>query len=84
LVAGFIPLAVGLYSKKANSFGALLSIVLGVCTWQYWNLYVTTSEIPGTFVGFFASIVGMILGTVIGTFILEEEKIMPKKEGEMS
>lgn len=84
LVAGFIPLVVGLYSKKANSFGALLSIILGVCTWQYWNLYVTTSEIPGTFVGFFASIVGMILGTAIGVFILEEEKIMPKKDGEVS
>lgn len=84
LVAGFIPLVVGLYSKKANSFGALLSIILGVSTWQYWNLYVATSEIPGTFVGFFASIVGMILGTVVGRFILEEEKIMPKKEGEIS
>ncbi len=84
LVAGFIPLVVGLYSKKANSFGALLSIILGVCTWQYWGLYVTTSEIPGTFVGFIASIVGMILGTAIGAFILEEEKIMPKKEGEIS
>lgn len=75
LVAGFIPLAVGLYSKKANSFGALLSIILGIGMWQYWELY-AQSEIPGTFVGFFASLLGMILGTILGKFIAKEEKIM--------
>ncbi len=76
LVAGFIPLAVGLYSKKANSFGALISIVAGMGVWQYWEHFVT-SDIPGTFMGFVASAAGMVIGTIIGRFITREEKIMP-------
>lgn len=75
LVAGFIPLAVGLYSKKANSFGALISIIAGLGIWQYWEHFVT-SDIPGTFMGFLASAVGMIIGTIIGRFIQKEEKVM--------
>lgn len=75
LVAGFVPLAVGLYSKKANSFGALVSIVMGISVWQYWNFFVA-SDIPGTFMGFVASGAGMVLGTLIGNFIQREEKVM--------
>jgi len=76
LVAGFIPLAVGLYSKKANSFGALISIIAGMSVWQYWEHFVV-SDIPGTFMGFVASAVGMVVGTIIGRFITREEKVMP-------
>jgi solute:Na+ symporter, SSS family len=75
LVAGFIPLAVGLYSPKANSFGALVSIIAGIGMWQYWNLFVV-SDIPGTFIGFLASAAGMLVGTVVGRFIQREEKVM--------
>ncbi|MEN9881244.1 MAG: hypothetical protein RLZZ308_427 [Candidatus Parcubacteria bacterium] len=75
LVAGFIPLAAGLYSAKPNSFGALLSIVAGISIWQYWDHFVT-SEIPSTFMGFIASLIGMILGTIIGRFIKREERVM--------
>jgi SSS family solute:Na+ symporter len=75
LVAGFIPLAVGLYSTKANSFGAFISILLGISSWQYWNHF-AGSEIPGTLVGFLMSLIGMIIGTLIGQFIKREEKIM--------
>lgn len=75
LVAGFIPLAVGLYSKKANSFGALFSIVGGIGAWQYYE-HVIGGDIPSVFIGFMASIAGMIVGTIIGNFIRKEEKIM--------
>lgn len=75
LVAGFIPLAVGLYSKKANSFGALVSIIAGISVWQYWEIFVT-SDIPGTFMGFVASGIGMVVGTILGRFIKKEEKVM--------
>lgn len=73
LVAGFIPLAVGLYSTRANSLGALTSIVAGMATWHYWENFVT-SDIPGTFMGFIASAVGMLVGTVAGNFIRKEER----------
>jgi SSS family transporter len=75
LVAGFVPLAAGLYSKRPNSFGALLSIVSGISFWQYWEHFVG-GEIPSTFIGFLASIFGMIIGTIIGRFIKREEKII--------
>lgn len=77
LVAGFIPLAVGLYSTRANSFGALTSIIFGMVTWQYWDHVIgASSEIPGTFMGFLASAVGMLVGTVVGNFIKREEKLV--------
>ncbi len=74
LVAGFIPLVFGLYSKKANSFGALFAIVGGVGVWQYVEHFVET-EIPATFLGFFASLFGMIIGTYLGRGIAKEEII---------
>jgi SSS family transporter len=80
LVAAFVPLAVGLYSKKATSFGALVSIISGIFIWQYAERLVD-SPIPPTFYGFVASCIGMLLGTLIGIFILKEEKLMPKIEG---
>jgi SSS family transporter len=73
LVAGFIPLAVGLYSKKANSFGALLSIIFGIGAWQYWE-HVVGGDIPSTFIGFMGSIFGMVVGSLIGGIIKKEEK----------
>lgn len=75
LVAGFIPLAVGLYSARANSFGALMSIVAGMGMWQYWE-HIVQSDVPSTFMGFVASAVGMVVGTLLGNFIKKEEKIV--------
>ncbi len=80
LVAAFVPLAVGLYSKKATSFGALLSTVAGISVWQYTD-HLVNSPIPSTFYGFLASCVGMVVGTLIGIFILKEEKLMPRRAG---
>jgi Na+/proline symporter len=34
LVAGFVPLAFGLYAPWVNSFGAFISIVAGISAWQ--------------------------------------------------
>lgn len=76
LVAAFVPLAVGLYSKKATSFGALISIIAGISVWQYAD-HLVDLQIPSTFYGFLASCIGMIVGTLIGRFILKEEKLMP-------
>lgn len=76
LVAGFIPLAVGLYSTRANSFGALFSIIFGIVTWQYMVHMIPDSEIPAVFVGFISSIIGMFVGTILGSFIKKEERLM--------
>jgi Na+/proline symporter len=76
LVAGFMPLAVGLYSKKANSFGAFFSILVGILAWQYMTHYLPDSEIPATFIGFIGSVFGIIVGTILGNLIKKEEKVM--------
>ena len=75
LVAAFVPLAVGLYSKKATSFGALISIIAGIFVWQYTDRLID-SAIPSAFYGFLASCIGMLIGTLIGRFILKEERLM--------
>ncbi|MEN9337895.1 MAG: hypothetical protein RIQ41_209 [Candidatus Parcubacteria bacterium] len=72
LVAGFIPLAFGLYSSWANSFGAFVSIVSGIAFWQLADSVGTA--FPPTFIGFLASLGGMIIGSYVGRFIEREEK----------
>lgn len=72
LVAGFVPLAFGLYASWANSFGAFVSIIAGVAFWQLADHAGTA--VPPTFIGFFASLFGMIIGSFLGRFIEREEK----------
>ncbi len=74
LVAGFIPLAFGLYTKWVNSFGAFVSIASGIGIWQAATLLST--EVPPTFLGFLASFAGIVFGSYIGRFIIREEKII--------
>lgn len=77
LVAGFIPLAFGLYSSKVNSFGALVSIIAGITSWLIAGEMETS--IPPTFIGFMFSLVGILIGSYVGRFIEKEEKIYPIK-----
>ncbi len=74
LVAGFAPLAFGLYSSKVNSFGAFVSIVAGVSSWLIANEIGTT--VPSTFIGFMCSVVGIMVGSYVGRFIEKEEKVI--------
>lgn len=67
LVAGFIPLAFGLYAKWVTSFGAFFSIVSGITSWRIAEMIGT--EIPPTFIGFVASFIGIVLGTYLGKWI---------------
>lgn len=72
LVAGFAPLAFGLYASWVNSFGAFVSVLSGIAFWQLAE-YAGTS-VPPTFIGFSASVVGIIVGSYLGSFIEREEK----------
>ena len=63
LVALFVPLVAGLYWKKANGFGAILSMTLGTGVWTFFEFYET--EIPSMILGLLASISGMIIGSSI-------------------
>lgn len=63
LVALFVPLVAGLYWKKANTLGAILSMTLGTGVWTFFEFYET--EIPSMIWGLLASILGMFVGTFI-------------------
>ncbi|PUE19699.1 sodium:solute symporter [Limnohabitans sp. MMS-10A-160] len=64
LVGAFVPLAFGLYWKKASTQGALLAIVLGLLTWLLFMLTAVGEEFPAQLAGVLASLAGMWLGSV--------------------
>ncbi|WP_331983123.1 sodium:solute symporter family protein [Ohtaekwangia sp.] len=63
LVSLFVPLTLGLYWKRSNSNGALLSMVLGMITWIIFEAFETTwpSLVPATLV----SLIGMVIGSLV-------------------
>ncbi|PLK43839.1 sodium:solute symporter family protein [Emticicia sp. TH156] len=63
LVALFVPLASGLYWKRASALGALLSMVMGMTVWLTLQFYPT--DTPGIIYGLLASITGMLVGSFI-------------------
>ncbi|HSE35468.1 MAG TPA: sodium:solute symporter family protein [Candidatus Paceibacterota bacterium] len=74
LVAAFVPMAVGLYFKKANAMGAMLAIFFGALSWQYIEHFGGEDPmIPSIIVGLACSIAGMVIGTMLGRFVRREE-----------
>jgi len=65
LVAAFVPLAFGLYWKRANNQGAVLSIVLGGGTWGLMEILQPDTYWPSQLVGLLLSIFGMVLGSLL-------------------
>jgi len=63
LVTLFASLTMGLYWKKANSTGALLSMMVGMATWVFFEVYETEwpSLLPATLASFLALIFGSLL-----------------------
>ena len=63
LVSLFIPLTLGLYWKKANSIGALLSMVLGIASWLYFQYFPigVPSLVPAVIVSCVAMVAGSLL-----------------------
>jgi solute:Na+ symporter, SSS family len=66
LVAAFIPLAAGLYWKRATSQGALVAILAGLVTWIYLELFGRHNDIwPPQLIGFFMAGAGMVGGSLL-------------------
>ena len=76
LVMAFVPLACGLYWKRATTQGALLSIFLGVSTWLAILLIGPEDPLlPAQFAGLIASATGMIVGSLLPTYFGHEVSI---------
>ena len=64
LVSLFVPLAAGIYWRRANALGCLLSMVAGLSVWLL-CVWLET-EYPPLIYGLSASTLGMIVGVVLG------------------
>ena len=65
LVAAFVPLAFGLYWKRATAQGAQLSIALGLLTWISLEVVAPDGFCPPQLAGVLASLAGMIFGSLL-------------------
>ncbi len=72
LVSLFVPLMAGLYWKRANEAGAILSIIFGMAVWIYFEG--VSSEFPSILWGLGASIAGMLAGNLFKTGEKNEKK----------
>jgi SSS family transporter len=64
LVAAFVPLAAGLYWRRATAQGALAAIVAGLVTWIALEVVAPEGLFPPQLAGLLASIAGMLLGSL--------------------
>ena len=65
LVAAFVPLAFGLYWKRANTQGALMAMVFGLVTWGACEVFEPSEVWPPQLVGLLMSMVGMVAGSLL-------------------
>lgn len=64
LACAFVPLAVGLYWKRATTQGALLSIAVGFVVWLGLEAIDPEVVVPPHFAGMLAGIVGIVVGSL--------------------
>jgi solute:Na+ symporter, SSS family len=65
LVSCIVPLAAGIYWKRANIAGALASVVLGLASWGIAELVAADATLPPQLVGLVFSLFGMVLGSYV-------------------
>jgi SSS family transporter len=69
LAGAFVPLVAGAYWKRANTQGALASIVFGIGAWLTAASVAPGAMVPANLIGLFASVIGMVLGSLAPTVI---------------
>jgi Na+/proline symporter len=65
LVAALVPLAAGIFWKKANNIGAILSAAFGLAAWLIAAFTAADATVPPTLVGLGFSIAGMVAGSIV-------------------
>jgi solute:Na+ symporter, SSS family len=64
LVAALVPLAAGIFWKRANNFGAILSSLFGLVSWVIAAFAAPEATVPPPLVGFAFSLLGMVVGSL--------------------
>jgi Na+/proline symporter len=65
LVSCIVPLACGIYWRRATNAGAMLSVVFGLVSWGIAELVAPDATLPPQLVGLAFSILGMVLGSLV-------------------
>jgi Na+/proline symporter len=66
LAGAFVPLAFGLFWKRANNRGAVLALVFGLGTWLVLEALGIDEPVEPQLIGLVASAIGMIIGGLTG------------------
>src|SRR6266704_1324204 len=74
LVAALVPLAAGIFWKRANSTGAILSAVFGLVAWLIAAFIAADAAVPPTLVGLAFSILGMVLGAIVPSAVAQAHR----------
>lgn len=78
LVGAFVPLAFGLYWKRATTQGAVLSILFGVGVWVLLLVVPAWGEaFPAQLAGVLASAMAMIVGSLMPQFMVDKAEMKP-------
>jgi SSS family solute:Na+ symporter len=65
LVAALVPLAAGVFWKRANNAGAILSAAFGLVAWLIAAFTAAEAVVPPPLVGLAFSVAGMLLGSMV-------------------
>jgi Na+/proline symporter len=65
LVAAFVPLAAGIFWKRANNTGAVLSAACGLVAWMIAAYWAPDATVPPALVGLAFSLLGMVVGSLV-------------------
>jgi Na+/proline symporter len=65
LVAALVPLAAGIFWKRASNTGALLSSLLGLVSWVIAAFTAPEATVPPPLVGLAFSLLGMVAGSLL-------------------
>jgi Na+/proline symporter len=63
LAGAFVPLAAGLFWKRASNLGAGLAITLGLSTWIVLEITGIEEPVEPQLIGLVASLIGMLIGS---------------------
>jgi SSS family transporter len=64
LVGAFVPLAAGLFWRKASNAGALVAAGAGLVTWLAFEAVAPEATVPPALAGLLASVAGMVAGSM--------------------
>lgn len=72
LVCAFVPLAFGVYWKRANPLAGLLSVVFGLAVWIPCEILAPEALVPPQLAGLLASLFGMLMGGMVPRRMLRQ------------